>query len=114
MKIKRVYDEVEESDGFRILIDRLWPRGLSKEKASIDEWDKEIAPSTELRKWFNHEPEKFEEFKQKYKMELLDKEANLNHLRALSEKQEITLLYGAKDAHLNQAVVLLEVLQMKD
>ena len=111
MKIKRVYEKPEKEDGYRILVDRLWPRGISKASAEIDEWIKEIAPSTELRKWFNHEPEKFSEFKKRYKEELKTHVAELKKIHEISQKKKITLLYSAKDTHYNQAVVLLEVLQ---
>lgn len=111
MKIKRVYEKPERDDGYRILVDRLWPRGISKASAEIDEWIKEIAPSTELRKWFNHEPEKFSEFKKRYKEELKTQVAELKKIHEISQKKKITLLYSAKDTQYNQAVVLLEVLQ---
>ena len=111
MKIKRVYEKHEKEDGYRILVDRLWPRGISKASAEIDEWIKEIAPSTELRKWFNHEPEKFPEFKKRYKEELKAQTAELKKIHELSQKKKVTLLYSAKDTQFNQAVVLLEVLQ---
>lgn len=111
MKIKRVYEKPEKDDGYRILVDRLWPRGISKASAEIDEWIKEIAPSTELRKWFNHEPEKFSEFKKRYKEELKTQVAELKKIHEISQKKKITLLYSAKDTQYNQAVVLLEVLQ---
>lgn len=111
MKIKRVYEKPERDDGYRILVDRLWPRGISKASAEIDEWIKEIAPSTELRKWFNHEPEKFSEFKKRYKEELKTHVAELKKIHEISQKKKITLLYSAKDTQYNQAVVLLEVLQ---
>jgi len=111
MKIKRVYEKPEKDDGYRILVDRLWPRGISKASAEIDEWIKEIAPSTELRKWFNHETEKFSEFKKRYKEELKTHVAELKKIHEISQKKKITLLYSAKDTQYNQAVVLLEVLQ---
>lgn len=111
MKIKRVYEKPAKEDGYRILVDRLWPRGISKASAEIDEWIKEIAPSTELRKWFNHEPEKFSEFKKRYKEELKTHVAELKKIHEISQKKKITLLYSAKDTQYNQAVVLLEVLQ---
>lgn len=107
IKVKRVYEPVEKQDGFRVLVDRLWPRGLSKESAAIDLWLKEIAPSTELRKWFNHDPEKWPEFQKRYRAELKSKRALVNELRALQEKEHtVTLLFGAKDETLNQAIVL--------
>lgn len=108
--IKRVYDEYSENDGYRILIDRLWPRGISKENAHLDEWMKTVSPSDELRKWFNHEPEKFNVFSEKYIEELKDKNEEINHLLALSKKGKITMLYAAKDKSYNNAVVLLNIL----
>ena len=104
--IKRIYEPAAKTDGFRILVDRLWPRGISKENAHIDLWLKEIAPSTDLRNWFNHEPEKWKEFCTRYKRELKDSAA-LSELRALIRShQDITLLYAAKDEQHNQALAL--------
>jgi uncharacterized protein YeaO (DUF488 family) len=106
--IKRIYEPFAKTDGFRILVDRLWPRGISKEKAHIDLWLKEIAPSTELRNWFNHEPEKWKEFCIRYKMELKDSSA-LPELHALLRiHRDVTLLYAAKDEQHNQALALLQ------
>jgi len=107
--IKRIYDEPSSKDGYRILVDRLWPRGISKVDANIDEWNKEIAPSTDLRKWFDHKEERFVEFARLYREELLTKEEELNRLRTIAKKNKITLLYGAKDPRLNQAIVLRDV-----
>jgi len=105
--IKRVYEDKSEEDGYRVLVDRLWPRGLSKEKAGIDLWMKEIGPSDELRKWFNHDPAKWEEFKSKYNEELKDKKDLLAELKNLESKhKKVTLLYGARDEQHNQAVVI--------
>ncbi len=107
IKVKRVYEPVEKHDGYRVLVDRLWPRGLSKESAAIDLWLKEIAPSTELRKWFNHDPDKWPEFQKRYKDELKARQALIEELRALQKKQHtVTLLYSAKNEALNQAIVL--------
>lgn len=112
VKIKRAYEEVEKEDGIRILVDRLWPRGISKEDLKIDHWMKEVAPSDELRKWFNHEEEKFDEFKERYKKELNEEEDALDELKEITiqEKKKISLIYGAKDEKHNQAVVLKEIL----
>jgi uncharacterized protein YeaO (DUF488 family) len=113
-KIKRIYENHEQSDGYRVLIDRVWPRGMSKEQAHIDLWLKEIAPSTELRKWFNHEIDKWEEFQKKYRGELQAKKDLVHQLKALEEEHKvITLLYGAKDTEHNQAIVLLKLLMQK-
>lgn len=110
MKIKRAYAPAEESDGYRILVDRLWPRGISKEKAQIDLWLKSVAPSNELRKWFGHDPGKFPEFEQRYRAELAGSGA-LDELRAvLREHPDATLLFAAHDEEHNNAVVLKELL----
>lgn len=108
--IKRVYEDASENDGYRILVDRLWPRGVSKEEAKLDEWDKIIAPSTELRKWFDHKEERLQEFAIRYKEELLQQEEELNRLRKIATTKKITLIYGAKDPVINQAIVLKNIL----
>lgn len=109
-QLKRIYEDYSEDDGYRILVDRLWPRGISKEDARLDEWLKTIAPSTELRKWFNHDPEKFEEFAKRYKTELADREEVVESLLNIAQQQQITLLFAAKDEVHNHAVVLKEFL----
>jgi uncharacterized protein YeaO (DUF488 family) len=106
LKIKRVYEPPGESDGTRILIDRLWPRGLSKEKAAVDLWLKEIAPSTELRKWFDHDPDKWDEFQKRYRDELEENEEGVQRLRDEMKRGAVTLVYGAKDEEHNDAVAL--------
>jgi len=112
IKIKRAYSRVDDEDGFRILVDRLWPRGISKEMAKLDLWLKDIAPSSELRKWFAHDPEKWKEFQMKYREELNDKKEILNQIKDIEkEKLTITLVYGAKDEEHNNAVVLRSVLK---
>lgn len=111
IRIKRIYDEQAEDDGYRILVDRIWPRGVSKEKANLDEWNKDIAPSTELRKWFDHKEERFEEFTLKYRNELKEKEEQLNELRKIANSEPISLLYAAKSPILNNAIVLKDVLE---
>ena len=109
IKLKRAYEPHSDTDGFRILVDRLWPRGLSKEKLKIDLWLKDIAPSNELRKWFGHEPPKWDEFRKRYEDELLRKPEAVSELRnALAGRTEVTFVYGAKDEVHNQAVVLRE------
>lgn len=113
MKLKRVYLPAEETDGYRILVDRLWPRGISKEKAKIDLWLKEVAPSNELRKWFGHDPERFNEFTERYKAEL-QASGTLEELRhVIQEHPDATLLYAAHDEQHNNAVVLQELLETK-
>lgn len=106
IKTKRVYDSPLVEDGLRILVDRLWPRGISKERAHIDYWYKEIAPSNKLRTWFGHKPELFNEFVQKYIKELGNQQQKLNELKKLSQKKQVTLMYSAKDTEFNQAAVL--------
>lgn len=108
--IKRIYEEPSENDGYRILVDRLWPRGVSKERADLEEWDKNIAPSTELRKWFEHKEERLEEFALKYKEELLHQVDELNRIRKIAETKQVSLLYGAKDPKINHAVILRNLL----
>jgi len=109
--IKRIYEAAAEDDGYRLLVDRIWPRGVSKAKAKLDDWNKEIAPSTALRKWFGHQPDRFEEFTDRYKSELKEHRATLESLKEISETQQLCLLYGAKDETHNQAVVLKSVIE---
>ncbi|MBA6153555.1 DUF488 domain-containing protein [Gelidibacter maritimus] len=111
IEIKRIYESLSKSDGYRILVDRIWPRGISKEDAQLDEWNKDLAPSTELRKWFDHDPDKFDDFSKKYKKELEAQTETLKKLRQKTKDQTVTLLFGAKDKEHNQAVVLKEVLE---
>ena len=109
LKIKRIYIPAEEDDGYRILIDRLWPRGVSKTNAGIDEWAKEVTPSTELRKWFGHKDENFEEFRRLYIAELEsnpDAARFAKHCKELLSDGNVTLLYGARSATCNHAVIL--------
>ena len=112
--MQRIYAHDQDYDSYRILVDRLWPRGMSKEKARLDDWVKTIAPSPELRKWFNHDPAKFADFHDKYLKELAQNPATadfLKTIRAQLEQGSVTLLYGAKDEQHNQAVVLMEYLR---
>lgn len=108
LKIKRIYEVSEKSDGFRILVDRLWPRGLSKDKASLDIWLKEIAPSTELRKWFQHDTKKWPEFQKRYIKELQSNKEVCSILEEKIKNDNVTLLYAAKDEIHNEAQVLLK------
>lgn len=110
IKIKRVYELPEKNDGYRILVDRLWPRGLTKEKAAVDLWLKNIAPTTELRKWFGHEPEKWNEFKKKYLVELKENKESVSILKDILKKGPVTLLYAARDQVHNEALVLKDIL----
>ncbi|KTD40319.1 DUF488 domain-containing protein [Legionella parisiensis] len=110
IKTKRTYDEPDSSDGYRILVDRLWPRGVKKETAAINLWLKEVAPSNELRQWFNHEPNKWEEFKKRYAQELTKKQAHITTITTQAKSQTVTLLYSAKDEKRNNAQALLELI----
>ncbi len=109
IKIKRVYESPSDQDGFRVLVDRLWPRGLSKESAHVDMWFKEVAPSNNLRKWFSHDPKRWLEFKRRYQKELDENKDLVLRLKSLEkEKKKITLLFAAKDTEHNNAVFLQE------
>ena len=112
VSVKRIYEPASTNDGCRILVDRLWPRGISKQEARIDYWLKDVAPSNELRKWFNHDVVKWEEFKQKYKQEIQSNPKALQELQAIINGQEqATLVFAAKDQQHNNAIVLCELLQ---
>jgi uncharacterized protein YeaO (DUF488 family) len=111
IRLKRAYDDPAEDDGYRVLIDRLWPRGVSREQARLDEWAKELAPSAELRRWFGHEPARFAEFRARYEAELGEQEAKLDELRGRARQGTLTLVYGARDTEHNDAVVLADVLR---
>ena len=106
IKLKRVYEKPDEKDGFRILVDRLWPRGLTKEKANVDLWLKDIAPTTELRKWFNHDPEKWTDFQKRYLKELKENKEAVSELKEHLKKGAVTLLFAAKDEAHNEALAL--------
>jgi len=108
LRVKRVYEEPEEADGERILVDRIWPRGLSKEKARLSDWRKELAPSNELRKWFGHDPERWGEFKERYRAELEEagKMEEVREISGMAEEGNVTLIFGAKDTEYNNARAL--------
>jgi uncharacterized protein YeaO (DUF488 family) len=110
IKLKRAYEHPAAEDGTRILIDRLWPRGVKKEAAAIDQWAKELAPSTELRKWFGHDPARWEEFQRRYAVELQQHADLLENLRELVRRGPITLVYAAHDELHNDAIVLRDIL----
>jgi len=112
IKIKRIYEPVEPSDGYRVLVDRLWPRGVARAGAKLDEWLKDIAPSTELRKWFHHEPERWDEFVKRYQAELqLPSQAeHLERLREITSGRTVTLLYAARNEGRNHAIVVRDML----
>ena len=106
VRIKRVYEEPAKADGYRILVDRIWPRGISKAEAEVSEWLKQVGPSNELRHWFDHDPERFEEFANRYRKELKDSDAMAQLRELCDEHPVVTLVYSAKDTEHNQAVVL--------
>ncbi len=112
--MQRIYDKESPLGGNRVLVDRVWPRGISKADANLDDWVKGVAPSTELRKWFNHDPDKFEKFKQRYKEELEqgnEQQETLEKLKKMATNERLVLLYGAKDKTYNHAIVLKELLE---
>ncbi len=110
VQIKRIYEPAKASDGFRVLVDRLWPRGISKERAALNLWMKDIAPSAELRRWFGHDPKRWKEFQTRYRAELKEHQSDLAELRAQIRKGTVTLLFGARDVEHNEAVVLEKML----
>ncbi|MEP7160188.1 MAG: DUF488 family protein [Dermatophilaceae bacterium] len=116
VRVKRVYEEPGAEDGCRVLVDRLWPRGLSKERAALDEWLKAVAPSPELRRWYGHAPDRFEEFATRYRHELTDREPSqaLAHLRRLAADGPLTLLTAVKKPEISEAAVLLDLLASPD
>ncbi|HHT0594093.1 TPA: DUF488 domain-containing protein [Legionella anisa] len=113
IKIKRIYETPDSSDGYRILVDRLWPRGVKNETAAIDLWLKEVSPSNALRQWFNREPDKWQEFQKRYAQELTEKQELFATITTHTENQTVTLLYSAKDAKHNNAQALLEFIHAR-
>ena len=111
IRLKRAYEPASPSDGYRVLVDRLWPRGVSKERAKLDDWAKELPPSPELREWFGHEPNRFAEFRRRYIAELRSARPRLSELRRRANRGTLTLVYSARDTEHNDAVVLAEVLR---
>jgi uncharacterized protein YeaO (DUF488 family) len=111
VRLKRAYDPAAPTDGYRVLIDRLWPRGVSREQAKLDDWEKELSPSTELRQWFGHDPGRFEEFRRRYVEELRGQRPRLTALRRRARDGTLTLVYSAHDTEHNDAVVLAEILR---
>lgn len=111
IRIKRVYEDAAGGDGFRVLIDHIWPRGVSKERASLDEWAKELAPSGDLRRWFGHDPERYAEFRRRYRAELGRRGDELDQLRERARSGPLTIVYAARDTEHNNAVVLAELLR---
>lgn len=112
VRLRRIYDEKSQDDGARVLVDRLWPRGMSKSHAALDEWCKDVAPSAALRKWYGHDPERFEQFADRYRTELEGGEAAeaLKHLRSLAAGKNLTILTATKDASIGEAAVLVDLL----
>jgi uncharacterized protein YeaO (DUF488 family) len=113
IRVKRVYETPSRKDGLRILVDRLWPRGLTKERAAVDLWMKDVAPSTELRKWFGHDPARWNQFQTRYRRELARNEAALAQLRQKADARTVTLVYGARDEEHNEALVLKRILEAR-
>ena len=111
VRTKRIYDPPDAGDGYRVLIDHIWPRGVSRERAHLDEWARELAPSDQLRKWFDHRPERFAEFRERYREELLEHADRLEALRRRATQGPLTILYAARDREHNNAVVLAELLR---
>jgi uncharacterized protein YeaO (DUF488 family) len=111
VRLKRAYEPAVESDGYRVLVDRLWPRGVSREQARLDDWLKELAPSAELRRWFGHDPARFDEFRRRYVEELRSRRSLLTDLRRRARRGTLTLVYSAHDTEHNDAVVLAAVLR---
>lgn len=113
IRLKRAYEAADAGDGMRLLVDRLWPRGVSRERAALDDWLKDIAPSTELRQWFGHDPDRWPEFQRRYRAELREHAEELNRIRAMARTHTVTLVYSAHDQEHNDAVVLRDVLLRK-
>jgi uncharacterized protein YeaO (DUF488 family) len=113
VRVRRVYEEPDERDGARVLVDRIWPRGLTKAKAALDEWCKNVAPSTELRKWYDHDPDRFEDFGRRYQSELEDplRAEALAHLRGLAQDRPLTLLTATRQPEISEAAVLAGLLR---
>lgn len=109
--IRRAYDEPTRNDGYRVLVDRVWPRGIAKDEAGIDEWSRELAPSTELRRWFGHDPDRWAEFRDRYRQELAGRADQTDRLLRRAGQGRVTLVYGARDKAHNNAVVLREYLE---
>jgi uncharacterized protein YeaO (DUF488 family) len=113
MQVKRAYEVPVKTDGYRVLVDRVWPRGVKKEQLKLDAWLKDVAPSTALRKWFGHEPARWTEFKRRYFRELAERQVDIRELRKKARQGRVTLLFGAKDTQFNNAVALKEYLQKR-
>ncbi len=114
VRVKRIYDDPAPDDGYRVLIDHVWPRGVSRERARLDEWARGLAPSDDLRRWFSHDPERFEEFRARYRSELATQPAAVHELADRASSGPVTILYAARDRHHNNAVVLAGFLRSSD
>lgn len=114
IRIKRIFDPPEPGDGYRALVDRVWPRGVTRERAQLDEWAKELTPSASLRRWFGHEPDRYEEFASRYRAELAERPEPVRAMRRRAGRETVTLLYAARDERHNHALVLAEVLRGGD
>jgi uncharacterized protein YeaO (DUF488 family) len=110
VRLKRVYEQADTSDGYRVLIDRLWPRGVSRDQANLDSWERDLAPSSGLRRWFRHDPSRFGEFRRRYIAELRSQHGRISELRGLAREGTLTLVYSARDTENNDATVLADVL----
>jgi uncharacterized protein YeaO (DUF488 family) len=113
VRIKRIYDSADKDDGYRVLVDRIWPRGVSRQEAAVDEWARDIAPSPELRRWFGHKPHRFEEFRRRYADELGAQQEKLEPLRKRSRTGTVTLLFAARDTEHNNAAALADLLRRR-
>lgn len=113
LRVKRAYEPPTRSDGYRVLVDRLWPRGLSKERAAIDEWMKDVAPSAQLRRWFGHDPKKWPEFQRRYRQELRTRSDLIRHIARRASRGTVTLVYAARDEAHNDAVVLAAIVRAR-
>jgi uncharacterized protein YeaO (DUF488 family) len=113
VRVKRIYEKAARSDGVRVLVDRIWPRGVTKRHAALDDWLRELAPSTELRRWFGHDPRRWAEFRTRYRAELRSHAPELDALRRRATRQRVTLVYSARDTQANQAVVLREAIRKR-
>ena len=111
VRLKRAYEPAATADGYRVLVDRIWPRGVTREEARLDEWARELAPSAELRRWFRHDPVRFEEFRRRYTEELAAQDGKLRELRRRARERPLTLVFAARDTEHNDAVVLAEILR---
>jgi uncharacterized protein YeaO (DUF488 family) len=111
VRIKRIYDEPRRSDGYRVLVDHVWPRGVSRERACLDEWARELAPSDELRRWFAHDPDRFDEFRARYRGELVDQRDHVLELARRARSRRVTIVYAARDQQHNNAIVVADLVR---